>query len=299
MGILDRGETSAPPLGADYEHREEYHPPVWYRRGEEANPFLRASKVSSSKGKGHKMGKKETKVVDVKPGDAGPSGDSFLVLSAVRMGRGAGRDIAAATGLSIQKVGALLSRLSHAKAITRDGNGRWVDLTAPVTKVAKPAHGAPREDAVLWREILESLGENGLGDAELVGLFGQRALNLPLALRCMLDAGVVRKDGDIWVPSSAQSAASANSKRVPKPRRTPEVADRMTGVVRAEQSQISEQTARNTAADFSRIMENSRRLNGILGETLLLIQEIHALNQDLADEWYQLQRCRPVLEKAS
>ncbi|EGQ64164.1 hypothetical protein GGI1_23841, partial [Acidithiobacillus sp. GGI-221] len=150
--------------------------------------------------------------------------DSFLVLTAVRSGRGVGRDIAAATGLSIQKVGALLSRLSQAKAITRDGSGRWADLTAPVAKAAKPA---------------------------------------------------------------------------PKPRRTPEVADRMAGAVREEQQQIGDQAAQNTAADFSRIMENSRRLNGIIGETLKLIQEIHAFNEDLVAEWCQLQGNTPAFEKAS
>lgn len=299
MGILDMGETSAPPIGADYEHREEYRPPVWYRRGE-ANPFLCASKVSLRKGRGHKMGKKETKVVEAKSGVPGLSGDSFLVLSAVRMGRGVGRDIAAATGLSIQKVGALLSRLSQAKAITRDGNGRWVELTAPAAKAGQPAHGAPQEDEVSWRDVLESLGENGLGDAELVGMFGHCRINLPLALQWMLDVGLVRKDGDVWVPARAQPVASANGKPAPKPRRTPEVAARMAGVVRAEQPQISEQTTRNAgAADFSRIMENSRRLNGIIGETLLLIQEIHALNEDLVTEWYQMQGSTPVLEKAS
>ena len=206
MGILDKGETSAPPLGADYEHREEYRPPVWYRRGEE-NPFLRMTKVSSRKGKGLRMVKHETKVAEKKTGVAGQSDDAALVLSAVRAGRGVGRDIAAATGLSVQKVGALLSRLSQLKSITKDGDGRWVDSTAPAAK----------ED-------------------------------------------------------------------IPKPRRTAGVADQIAGVAHAHtKTQVSNQTVRDTSAGFARIMENSRRLNRILGETLLLIQEIHALNQDLAD----------------
>ncbi|MHB1704434.1 MAG: hypothetical protein ACYCSH_00110 [Acidithiobacillus sp.] len=221
MGILDKGETSAPPLGADYEHREEYRPPVWYRRGEE-NPFLRMTKVSSRKGKGLRMVKNETKVAEKKAGVVGQSDDAALVLSAVRAGRGVGRDIAAATGLSVQKVGALLSRLSQLKSITKDEAGRWVDSMVPAAKEG-----------------------------------------------------------------------------IPKPRRTAGVADRLAGVVHTDQPKIRDQTGMETSAGFARIMENSRRLNGILGETLLLIQEIHDLNQDLADELYQLQRSQPVLEKAS
>ena len=296
MGILDTGEGSAAPLGADYEHREEYRPPVFYRRGEK-NPFLRTTKVSSGKEKGNKMIKNDMKVADKKTGVVGQSDDSFLVLSAVRAGRGVGRDIAAATGLSIQKVGALLSRLSRTDAIAKDASGRWVDTTALAAKEDKPAQVEQTKD-VSWREILECLGENGLGDAELMDLFGQLGLGLPLALQCMMDMGVVRKEGDIWVPVSTQPTKVAE-KDIPKPRRTAGVADRMTGVVGADQPEIRDQTGVETSAGFARIMENSRRLNGILGETLLLIQEIHDLNQDLADEWYQLQRSQPVLEKAS
>lgn len=161
MGILDKGEGAAAPLGADYEHREEYRPPLWYRRGEERNPFLRQKK-SSGKEKGHTMGmgKGNTKATNMSGVGVGTTGNAQQVLSAVRAGHGAGREIATATGLSVQMVGALLSRLSQSKVISKGPDGRWVDLLAPVTKVAKPTRkAAPKgtglpDESELQKKIL-------------------------------------------------------------------------------------------------------------------------------------------------
>ena len=318
MGILDKGEGSAAPLGADYEHREEYRPPLWYRRDEERNPFLRQKK-SSGKEKGHTMGigKGNAKVTNVSGPGAGTTGNSQQVLAAVRAGHGAGREIATVTGLSIQMVGALLSRLSQAKVISKGPDGRWVDLLAPVTKVAKPTRkAAPKgtglpDESELQKKILSHLGTAGLCAADLAKLLGSKVPTIVLVLRRMIDANLVRKDGQVW--KAAEAKALVNDAVTPKPRRTSPVsahaaplprqsdlADVIPEVSRSQSQPVEHKpTVKDFAKDFARVMANSRQLNERVGEMLEIIQDIRAVNDALAAEWNDLQEQLAALERAS
>jgi DNA-binding MarR family transcriptional regulator len=321
MGILDKGEGSAVPLGADYEHREEYRPPFWYRRGEDVNPYWRSGNASAKKGKEHTMntGKGNGKVVDTKAPDTGKSDNAQVVLYAVRAGIGVGREIAAKTGLSIQMVGALLSRLSQAKTIVKGTDGRWVDRSAPVANTAKSTRGNSQkgpglpDETVLHQKIRAHLGNNGLSASELAKLLGIKVPTTVLVLKRMADAGLVRKEGQVWMGAGGKAIATGAANTPPKPRRTPAVADLMAKVVHpvdlakapvdvthAQSQPVTRKlTVHDFAKDFARVMENARKLNERVGETLSIIQDIRAVNEALAVEWGELQERLTELEKAS
>ncbi|CDQ12126.1 protein of unknown function [Acidithiobacillus ferrivorans] len=321
MGILDRGEGSAAPLGADYEHREEYRPPFWYRRGDEINPYWRSANTSAKKGNGHMMntGKGNGKAVDPKTPEVGKIDNAQVVLAAVRAGKGAGREIAVTTGLSIQMVGALLSRLSQAKTIVKGTDGRWVDRLAPVVNTGKSTRGNSQkgpglpDETVLHQKIRAHLGNNGLSASELAKLLGIKVPTTVLVLKRMADADLVRKEGQLWMVVGGKAIANGIANTPPKPRRTPVVADLMAKVVHpvdlakapvdvtyAQSQPVTRKlTVHDFAKDFARVMENARKLNERVGETLSIIQDIRAVNESLAVEWGELQERLTELEKAS
>lgn len=319
MGILDKGEGSAAPLGADYEHREEYRPPVCYRRGDEMNPLLRSIKTSAKKGKGYTMGKGNQKAAGAKTADAGKSDNAQVVLSAVLAGIGVGREIASTTGLSIQMVGALLSRLSQAKTIVKGTDGRWVDRRVPVASTAKSTRGNSQkgpglpDETVLHQKILSHLGDNGRSASELAKLLTIKVPTTVLVLKRMVDAGLVCKEGQAWMAVGRKAIAKGTANTPPKPRRTPVVADLMAKVVHpvdlakapvavshAQPQPVTRKlTVHDFAKDFARVMANSRKLNERIGETLDIIQDIRAVNDALTAEWSDLQERLAALDKAS
>ena len=183
-------------------------------------------------------------------------------------------------------------------------------MAKPTRKAAPKGTGLP-DESELQKKILSHLGTAGLCAADLAKLLGSKVPTIVLVLRRMIDANLVRKDGQVW--KAAEAKALVNDAVTPKPRRTSPVsahaaplprqsdlADVIPEVSRSQSQPVEHKpTVKDFAKDFARVMANSRQLNERVGEMLEIIQDIRAVNDALAAEWNDLQEQLAALERAS